>query len=394
MTHSPHVLWIPSWYPTEDDPLCGNFFIEQAVSLKNAGIRIGIIYPDIRPMTQLKHFPRNHFQIAEQIEYSIPTLRFHGWNLFPKISLLKRKGWVYAAKRLFSRYIAKYGKPDLIHAHSVYWGGCAAYAIAKETSIPYLITEHRSRYILPIRSLDPHIRLAFHNAKKVIAVSSSLKKRMAQTFQLQEDRILCCPNPLDTAFFTPSEKKPESPFRFICIAHLCPAKNYPLLLNAFASLNDRTVRLEIVGKGKEEGPLRQLAEQLQIADRVVFHGALSREEVKRKLQESHALVLSSSYESFGIAAIEAMACGKPVIATRSGGPEETIVEGSGILVENLSQEELVEAMEKMMTSYSNYDQKFIRNYAVNTFGISDFQQNMKKIYDLQTQTSDTLAMAY
>ena len=97
------------------------------------------------------------------------------------------------------------------------------------------------------------------------------------------------------------------------------------LLRAFAErfAGDPSVRLGIGGDGPERGRLHELAGSLAIAEQVDWLGALDRDGVRQAMCEADAFVLPSRLETFGVVVIEALACGLPVVATRSGGAAVT-----------------------------------------------------------------------
>jgi glycosyltransferase involved in cell wall biosynthesis len=110
----------------------------------------------------------------------------------------------------------------------------------------------------------------------------------------------------------------------------------------------------VIGDGPMLEVWRNLAEELGIQDRVHFAGWLPQEECAARLQSSLALVLPSIYECGGAVVLESMAMGKPVIATRWGGPVDYLDESSGMLIEPKSYPDLAagfaDAMTKLMNS--------------------------------------------
>jgi glycosyltransferase involved in cell wall biosynthesis len=95
---------------------------------------------------------------------------------------------------------------------------------------------------------------------------------------------------------------------------------------------------------------------------------LSRDEVREEMQACDAFVLSSHYETFGIVLVEALAFGKPVVATCSGGPECIVHEGNGLLVPVHDEVALGNAMNILRLNLSRYDPEVIRNDCIARFG--------------------------
>jgi len=383
-----HALWLPSWYCLEEDPIKGIFFKEQAQALVQAGLNIGVIYPEIR---SLRNFSwalglKNRFQTSFKSENGIPTLRMHGWNLFPTFGYRQMQAWISSVIKLMELYVAKQGLPDVIHAHSALWGGICAEVIAKKYRIPYLITEHFSgmQQLAPLgKDINncwsrPYVCSAYENAQQIFAVGGALKQAIEG---LVEREVTVLPNFFDESFFQlkPSSSTKE-PFRYLCLAQLSPIKNYPLLLHAFqaAYARNKQLVLEIGGSGKIKAQLEKLAESLGISSAVHFLGGLSRLEVAAAMQRAHAFVLASRIETFGVVLIEALATGLPVIATRCGGPEDIIHEANGMLVPSNNEQALAQAMLEMPKRYNQYDPKLLRADVIERFSK---QTIVKKLID-------------
>ncbi|MGI9145515.1 MAG: glycosyltransferase [Chloroflexota bacterium] len=117
-------------------------------------------------------------------------------------------------------------------------------------------------------------------------------------------------------------------------------KGLEVLLRAFSQLNDLNARLLIVGgqkgtshEGREITRLHQLATRLGIAERTTFVGAVTHARLPLYYSAADATVMPSSYESFGLVAVESLACGTPVVATRVGGLTSIVHDGeTGFLV--------------------------------------------------------------
>lgn len=391
---SPHVLMIPSWYTTLDEPLNGSFFKEYACDLKDCGVNIGIIYPEIR---QLRNFTfklgvKNRFQKTIKVENNIPTCRMHGWNLQPKWMKMQMWVWMWHVFDLFEDYVKCFGKPDLIHAQSCVWAGIAASRISAIFDIPYCITEHRDGFVTQ-NILNRHystcwstayISEAYDNAEVVVAVSSVLKKSLRVYFQEEDSFVHVIPNPVDTNFFKPARvPKDLSQFVFITIAHLVPRKNISSLIKAFHLLQKEfpQSRLHIGGDGPERNLLENLVDILELRDKVVFLGALSREQVRDALQVADAFVLSSLNESFGVVCIEAIACGIPIVSTRCGGVEDIVNYEVGYLVSVDKAEKLCEGMGKMIRNKQGFKPFVLHDIACRKYSKERVMKQYLYIYE-------------
>jgi glycosyltransferase involved in cell wall biosynthesis len=136
----------------------------------------------------------------------------------------------------------------------------------------------------------------------------------------------------------------------LCVANLIRRKNIDALLRAWARVASTPARLRIVGSGPEESALRSLTRELRIpGDSVAFTGALPRDRVRQALAECHVFCLPSRQEAFGLAFLEAMATGRPVVGARAAGVPE-VVGDAGILVPEDDPAALADALHDLIAS--------------------------------------------
>jgi glycosyltransferase involved in cell wall biosynthesis len=341
-----HVLMLPSWYSTTDKPWRGTFIKDQAMALSRAGIEVGVAYVERRGLHRLsvRGLHDSHFQVASEVDEGIPTVRMKGWSTFAQTvpgSLL----WCRLTRGLAETYARTHGTPDLIHGHAALWGGYAAKLASVALGCPYLITEHSSdvltRKLSPFKSA--HAAAAYRHAAAVISVSSKLQASVDAVAGQPLSTVI--PNTVDTTYFQPVAS-PAHPFTFLAVSDLVGYKRVDLLLRAFARIRMRSAacRLVIVGGGKAAARLQALARWLGLQQVVHFTGPLARPSVRDWMRQANALVLASTFETFGVVLIEAMASGLPVLATRCGGPEEIVSEESGLLVPPGDEEALADGL--------------------------------------------------
>lgn len=355
------MLIVPSWYPTEEKPNAGIFFKEQAIALQEQGLEVIVAYPEIHSIKELKKqkFKRGFYY---NIEDGLETYRIKEYNFLPKIRRGSSIIYYLKLKNIFARLIKEEKKTDIIHAHSALWGGWAAAKISKQHNIPLIITEHSSAFVRGLikEYQKPFIREAFDQAKKVIVVGPSLEKELEK--YTEREKIILIPNIVNTSLFKPNDDIQKSnKFRFFSLAFLTYNKGFDLLLKAFAMAfkGNGEVELVIGGDGEERGNLEKLAIDLGIEKQVTFLGELSREQAVMEMQKCDVFVLASRFETFGVVFIEALACGKPIIATKCGGPEMIVNEKNGLLVANENIEELSSALFKIKLNYSKYKKEEI-----------------------------------
>jgi glycosyltransferase involved in cell wall biosynthesis len=363
---SMHVVWIPSWYPEPDRPTSGIFFLEQAEALRRSGLNVGVLHSSFRFLREidLKSLRSHRYTSSIQWEGELPVCRYQGMFPFPKLQRIKLSLYVGSVQKLMQMYVDRFGRPDIIHAQSGFLAAVGARALSKEYQIPYCVTEHNSSSLTGgwKGAFQQAIFEAYRSADRLFAVSSLVAKSLGEGVELM-------PNMVDTGFFTPAVRQDPCPFRFLFVGVSNPLKNVDLLLRAFSVVHreDPNTSLEIVGQRGEKAP------------GVSFFGEATRQEVLEAYRRSHALVLPSRVETFGVVLIEAMACGLPVVATRSGGPEEIVQEQVGALCPP-TVDALVESMKSVKTRSFNPDT--IRKYAVQNYGEEVFCRRHKFAYEL------------
>ncbi len=368
------IFILPSWCPTADKPLSGTFFVEQAHAM--AQLRpdwiIGLCQFDLarsrvpwRPrliprfVKDCLGYPR--FVRAEVQsglhEYQVwaPYFPHYGWQ----------RKWAANARALASQaklaledFIHRFGKPDLIHAQAVYPGGAAAVTLGHEYDIPVGLTEHLGPFppptlCLPSGKVMPLVADTYAGMAMCSAVSKALADRIIDMGLTDEVSVL--PNFLPDSFgsvhtYSPT---PHDRFSFLSVGGPSYAKGTDLLLKALALVGS-DVTLSVVGDSSELSIFKRMADNLGLTGRVRWLGAVSRDQMPQHYLACDAFVLPSQSETFGIAFIEALAFGKPLIATRCGGPEDIVHEGNGLLVPLNNVNALALAMNQMITYRESY----------------------------------------
>lgn len=224
-------------------------------------------------------------------------------------------------------------RPDVVYAHFLVPAGLIA-ALAGRA--PLVVTAHGRdvRNIGAYPGIAPATRLVVRRAATVICVSDYLRRELETKLPEARGKVEIVSSGVDRERFavTPA---PDGPPRFLCIGSLDERKNVVRLADAFARLEEGT--LTFAG----DGPLRA---QLEGRQNVRLLGRVPHDEVPRLLAESHVLAQPSLVEPLGQALLEAMACGRSVVATRIGGPPEFVPTEAGILVDPLDVEELAHGL--------------------------------------------------
>jgi glycosyltransferase involved in cell wall biosynthesis len=241
--------------------------------------------------------------------------------------------YVRALRRLFREEGA-----DLVHTHlltsTVY-----ASVVTRLMGIPHVGTFHGLADLDPAglrRSLK--LRLILGGGTHTVFVSRALRDAFLSLTRSSAPRVSVIHNGIDLDRFAAARPAglreelglaPGTPL-VGAIGNIRASKDYPNLLRATRLLADRGVDFHVAIVGQPDGTLYpeliRLRDELALGDRVTF--AEFREDVAGILAELDVFVLSSSSEGFSLSTVEAMAAGIPVVATRSGGPEEIVVAGT------------------------------------------------------------------
>jgi len=370
------LLVIPSWYPPDG----GYFFKEHSEALNQSGCRLDVLVNRIigfRKISRIRKGEWHRFHVST--EDGLTVIRSVYWKI-PGNERLNIKLWVRSTVRLFHRYTRRFGKPDLILAHSAMWGGLAAARIWKVYNVPYIITEHRSFFVWDKEEARkmvkpfyiPHFKEAYSLCKKLIIVSESMKSGLLELFPELEQKMTVIPNMINGNYFQlPEKPRKNDPFMFLSAGRLAPVKGLEILIKAFGELvnkTDQSILLKIAGRGESREQLEKQVRQAHLSDRISFSGRISRDQMVSEMQGANCFVLTSTYEAFGVVLIEAMSTGLPVIATRSGGPEGILDETCGILVEPGDIGDLTNAMQRMISEYDRFIPEHIRERTLDYYG--------------------------
>ena len=369
-----HILIISHGYPTVKDPQWGCFEKDQAEALVGLGHRVtvGVVDQRFRPLNQT--FGISHVNDGALSAYIYFLL---SGKLMPY--RIRRFVSERMMLRLCRKIFRSEGIPDVVYAH--YMPSIAMLRLVKQKyAIPVVGIEHWSK--LNESTLSPRImrtgRTAYALTDRLLAVSPSLKAQMERHFGVEAE-VVC--DMVSNAFLQPViPKKTAKPFVWLTVGSLIQRKGYDILIEAFAQLGGAE-QLIIIGSGPENERLHAQAEQLGIADRVRFTGMLDKLAIVSLMNESNAFVLPSRGETFGVAYIEAMAMGLPVIATPCGGPEHFVNSDNGLLVDMDNVEQLTKAMREMETTIDKYQPEAIRAYVQERFSGKAIAGQLEEIFE-------------
>ncbi|MFW8600787.1 glycosyltransferase [Desulfobacterota bacterium M19] len=286
--------------------------------------------------------------IAPDRFYSIPVLPSTGWlydkltnkNFYPQI--VPSRG-SFNLKYLFDLVnLIKVNKIDIIHSH-LFGSNVYCSLAGMITKTPVVATFHG---FVDSDKNDRLLKLKFilinQGATAIIFVSKHLMKFFIDRLGANAAKSHVIYNGVDTTLFKPGKNKTLKQDLGLAtndiivgsIGNIRPAKGYDILLKAAAIVKQQRHNIKFVIAGEGSGCLYNelvaLRKKLQLEDTVFFLGF--RNDTTELLHNFDYFLLSSSSEGFSISTVEAMACGVPIIATKSGGPEEILSGTEEILV--------------------------------------------------------------
>lgn len=381
------VLFVPSWYPSDDDPISGIFIKEQAAALATK-YDVAVLVPGLSSWREVLK-PRQPSQ--SDSASPVPVHRAFARPLIPHgPERIDYHTFERAAHAGFKKLLAEWGKPDVIHAHVVLPGGWSALKLGRRYSIPIVLTEHSGPFSMHLDTEVKRdlVKKTLQGVDQVVTISPALEQQL-KGFEPNLD-VKIIGELVGTEFFVPAtngnrrQLDSQDPLRFFIVSRLVEDKGIGYLLRAAALLQKSETRpfeLIIGGDGPHRAELERMAADLGIAGQCKFLGRLDRSGVKDWMNRSDVFVFPSLSETFGIVVGEAMACGKPVISTRCGGPEFIVTDENGMLVDVASPEGLARAMSEFLNGRVSFDSHDVRRSVVERFGVEAFLRNITAVYE-------------
>lgn len=382
------VLVVPSWYPTEAEPLKGIFFKEQAEALSRHGVDVRVACVNF---VSLRKFfsAKTRVGLIKTVENGLEVYRYNTFNFFPKPYSLSVRYYTHALKKAIKAATADGWRPRLFHVHSVLMAGFAVRTLSRRFNLPYILTEHSSIFgrRLFTRQHEQFITPALKESAALIAVSEGLKRDLGMFVATDSIQVIpnICPFDVKQRLTGPAFTQPPGAgdrFVFFSLAFLTKNKGMDLLIRAFHRRfkGDLQVTLRIGGDGEERANLERLIGELGLEQQVFLLGSLDRQAVMQAMRDCDCFVLASKYETFGVVLVEALSFGKPVIATKCGGPEGIVTAATGILVDVDNVEQLSSAMVRVKNNLADYNSETIQQYCRQTFSEEAIVRQLKAVY--------------
>ncbi len=361
----------------------GVYVTNIAKSLQRKGHKTCIITPENTTIPsnieEIKLHPV-YFKYKEKIDGQ-QDFNFACFDPHPRSSLLfgnmtdvelqKYKG---AFRKAIEEEIKEF-KPDIIHAQHLW----VASEIALEYNIPVIITSHGSDimgYDMWPKFHDMMNKVA-NGCKKIIAISNDSKNVISKVFKENKDKVITIPNGYDEKVFYKEEYDKKEILRelninkdyekIVCFAgRLAKNKGVDLLLEAAKTYEKENILTLIVGDGEEYTNLNNIKERLNLKN-IIFLGNRDHDILRKVYNISDVCAVPSRQEAFGLVALEAIACGTPVVATKQGGIPDFVNSEVGILIEGENVQALEKAISGVLEGEQKFNPKYLAQYAKNNY---------------------------
>ncbi len=243
--------------------------------------------------------------------------------------------------------VAMYEQLDVLHVHYAIPHASVAYTAqqilkSKKINLPYVTTLHGTDITLVGRdpAFEPVIRFSLNHSNAITSVSESLKKDTLKTFKI-DNKITVIPNFINIkeyeapmAYCIKRKYAPKGEKILVHISNFRKVKRIEDVIAVFGKVrNEMPAKLIFVGDGPEKAAMEQLSRQMNLHHDVINLGKIT--DPKEILSVADLFLLPSETESFGLAALEAMAMKVPVISTNTGGLPEVNINGKTGFLSNI-----------------------------------------------------------
>ncbi|MFI1400222.1 glycosyltransferase [Streptomyces sp. NPDC020681] len=323
------------WYPSPNNPYAGSFVQAMTAAVADQFDRITVFHTE-------DWGGRAYPALNDAIKVTQDRLRERR-DLIPVVDspegtvvrvpapLAHRKNyasWVgNQEKALMAALPTGKIEAPVVHAHTGIYGGVLALHLARPDA-RVVVTEHSSFLDKVFAQPAAHelYEAVLKRADAFLCVSGKLRDQIAKEFPAYADKLSVVPNMIDFERFTPGPERSAELLSWLYVGRLVKPKGVDELLEAFALVAREEPRatLTLVGHGVREEDLAARVEELGLGERVSLLPPVPPEDVNALMHRHDLLVHPSKGETFGMTVVEAVASGLPVLATRSGGPQESL----------------------------------------------------------------------
>jgi len=373
------ILFLSSWYPNRLNPHLGNFVQRHADAVSKFN-DVASLYVSSDPNLTKKfdiEIKRINDVFTVNVYYKkVKDIFIIGlWMKYFRLQKAYRAGYNEVVKYFNS-------KPDVVHLNVAYPAGLFAMKLKKESGIPYVITEHSTKYHLTIDRPETYLTKKICNGAELICpVSEDLGKVMKTKGFAKNFEVV--PNVVDINTFRIADKKQHPKTKIIHISTLLEwQKNISGMLRIIKKLSETRTdfELNIISEKDSTGAIA-LAKQLGLPNSIVqFYPDQPIEKVAEMLRGSDVLLLFSNFENSPCVIIEALASGVPVVSSNVGGISELINSKNGLLVNAKDEDALYEKLNTMLNEHKTFDKEEMRKNAIGKFSYDVVGKKFTDIY--------------
>ena len=346
---------ITKWYPNSDDPQLGVFIQKHARTISRTN-KITVLYAhgieNTSPIYKIEK--QNELSLTEIIVYFRKNTGYFSKSI---------NGWRYfrSIMKAFRMTTIDSEKFDVIQSYILLRTAIIGKLLSIKLKIPMVISEQWSGYATgkyeAFSSLKKWVTRRLCNGSAGLSMVSLFLSKQMHEHKITNTNVAIIPNVIEKTF-TPINSM-HTTTNVLLVADLVDEiKNISSVIRAVAKVKQKHSNfvLKIIGHGRDKELLIKLAESLDVLNTfVVFEGLKTNEEVYEYLKRCDFLVMNSRFETFSLICVEAMSCGKPVLATRCGGPEEFLTEETGIMIDVDREDQLTTNLELMLKHYHDFD---------------------------------------
>lgn len=367
------VYFVCSWFPNRNNPSEGLFLKHYAEAISGYN-KVVVFFAEqdasLKEAYQNDNYSYHHVEVRtvyyQPVQTGIKVIDLFG-------NSLKR---IYYLARLIRKEIAS-GKPDIFHFNVVSPSVVLMWYYKLIHRIPFVYSEH---WDIPIRvkrglikNWLPHrigMKLTALFSSGVIVCSKAMKDNFEYYGLSHQVHIISSVIFLDNKSIRDKERKSGKKILLHVSSLGNFQKNISGIIQAISAVSKSRTDFELhfIGSGKEIEDHRKQASQLGLLNNVIFfQGFVSDEEKRQWFEKSAFHILFSNFEGYSLVTAESIYYGRPVIATRCGGPEDFVNEKNGILVEPGNQQQLADAIHFMLDNYLQYQPDALRKYGESIF---------------------------
>lgn len=370
------ILFLSAWYPNRYDAMSG-LFVRKHADCVTRFADVIVLYPC---PTQ----NNDETGIVERRYNNVREIYVYYHHAHNKIA--KAVAYFAAFFRGFRFVENHYDRPDICHVNILTRAGICALALQMLYGIPYVITEHWTRYLPENNSYHGLLRklctkLVVAKAKSISTVSEMLENAMK--LHGLRNNYVPLNNVVDDFFFNDQLKKPCQKKQILLVSCFNePAKNVCGIVRTIKCLSQmrKDFFLTIVGDGKDFVQVKEYAASLNLtSDVVLFVGEKSPEEVCSYFHQCDFSILFSNYETASIVIMESLASGRPIVTTNVGIVPEVITKENGIVVPPREEDAFLQAILRMLDTFPDYSPEVIRNSA-KPYSYSEVAKQLQYLY--------------